>query len=222
MGSLFSKRGDKKTPTGWKFVESHHVYVKMSESQHVNPPSMNPNFHPERIDSKVQHSYVGVPVDIILEVVLGEGLWPFIDSFGSERQPSTPPVKCLTLDAKETGPGGRAINLSSDVLNPFFNMLVLPSSQGMEVVKLTVQNISLKEVSTSLGEAVERMQCLNEVELFSNAMDDKQITHFVTRCLENKALTKVTVSGQALSSHCRDKLERMAENKRPDIQIYLY
>ena len=167
---MSSKQFD--SPVGWKTIENNHIYVKTTESSHGNPPAMNPNFVPE---GGVPHTYVGNPVDMTLEVVVGEGLWAFIDLFGAPRQSTNPPVRTLTLDARETGSGGAPIIISPDVLNAFMAMLVTQNSQGMEVVEFNIQNVVLKDVVKSLGHAVQHMCNLKSVELFSNGLNDKGV-----------------------------------------------
>ena len=162
-----------KSPVGWEIVGSNHLYIKTVEMQHWNPPSTNPNIR--STDSSSLHTYIGNPVDMILQVVVAEGLWPFIDLFGAPRLSTHPPVGCLTLDARHTEPGGAPIKLSLHVLKAFFVMLISPNSQGLEVVKLVVQNIALRGVSDVLGQAIAHMSSLREVELFSNGLDDTAI-----------------------------------------------
>ena len=178
-----------KSAVGWEVIESNHLYVKAVETQIGNPPSTNPNFISP--DSSSPHTYIGNPVDITLQVVIAEGLWSFIDVFGAPRLPTNPPVRSLTLDARQTGPGGTAIHLSPDVLNAFFSMLYAPNSQGMELVKLVVQNIVLKGAATALGHAVEKMCNLRQVELFSNGMDDKAVE---VRILKYMPYSPITLS----------------------------
>ena len=172
MGCSFSHADYAKSPVGWHVVESNHVYIKTTDSSRMNPPSINPNYVSENGESP--HTYVGTPVDMTVEIVVAEGLWPLLDMFGAPRQVLSPPVRCMTLDARHTGPGGSPIKLAPEVLNAFMQMLIAPNSQGLELVKFAVQNIILKDVMKSLGDAVEHMCNLTEVELFSNGLTDKE------------------------------------------------
>jgi hypothetical protein len=185
MGCVFSQPEYVMSPIGWHTVESNDVYIKTTDSSRMNPPAINPNYVSQNGESP--HTYVGTPVDITLEIVVAEGLWPFIDLFGAPRLVSNPPVRCLTLDARKTDPGGSPIKLTPEVLNAFMQMLIGQNSQGLEIVKFSVQNIVLTDVSHSLGQAVEHMCNLTDVDLFSNRMGDKDV-EVKTMCLYEKIL----------------------------------
>ena len=125
--------------------------------------------------SVCQPAYVGPAVDIRVDVAEGPGLWHFLDVFGQPRTSDVAPVRGLVVDVIEKEYGGGAKKLPPDILNAFFAMLANPSSQAMELIHLTVQNIYCRKSMCSLGAAVEVMANLNSVELFSNGLQDGDV-----------------------------------------------
>lgn len=159
-----------------------------------------------------------VPVTLTLDVIVGEGLWGFIDTFSAPRSPEFAPVRSLTLNSSQKL-NGKPKPISAEVLHAFFSALTSQNPQCHDLVSLSIRNISLESTLSDVASAVESLPCLREVQLQSNSLHDKDVEKLVMHSIANKSLKKIIISEQDLSSEMRGKLTTFVMETRPDISL---
>lgn len=200
MGNNKSKNKD--LNEGWLMVHNNNVLVSVDEAG----------------GASLKSSRAKAPVTLTLDVIVGEGLWGFIDTFSAPRTPEFAPVSSLALNCSQKL-NGKPKPVSTEVLHAFFSALTLKNPQCHDLVSLSICNISLENTLSDVANAVESLPSLREVQLQSNSLQDKDIEKLVMHSLTNKSLKKITISEQAISSEMRGKLTSFVMKTRPDVSF---